>query len=159
VGIVRSRPNPKLEGHPLSVDNLPIIKTDNNKCMLKRIYLYTLQIKLQILVLAACSSVVFAASDHCTPSACKLQICKSATEIHCGPNEMVVPNATDCGCCDGCVRLRGMMIITIIMDVFSTKTISLIYLWCCALWLTIVLFYIFIVCFVFTLVLHRNWPF
>jgi hypothetical protein len=122
------------------MDSLPISKTDNNKCMLKRMYLYTLQIKLQILVLAACSSVVFAASDDCDPRFCKRVKCTPATELDCHPNAMVVPNASVCGCCDRCVRLLSLMIITIIMDVFSTKTISLNDLLCCALWLTIVLF-------------------
>jgi hypothetical protein len=125
------------------MDSLPIIKTDNNKCMLKRMYLYTLQIKLQIFVLAACWSVVFAFDVPCYEGICKHANCRPATEIQCEPNEMVVPNATECGCCDGCVRMLGILIITIIMDVFSTKTISLNDLWCCALWLTIVLFQYF----------------
>jgi hypothetical protein len=122
-------------------------------------HLYTLQIKLQILVLAACWSVVFAESYICSEGICEYEQCTPANKIQCEPNKMLVTNATYCGCCDGCVNMIGMMIITIIMDVFSTKTISLNDLWCCALWLTIVLFYIFNVRFVFTLVLHRNWPF
>jgi hypothetical protein len=143
------------------MDSLPIIKTDNNKCLLKRMYLYTLQIKLQILVLAACSSVVFAQRNNCHEGDCSEARCTPATELHCRPNEMVVANSStsECGCCPSCIKMLCMMIITIIMDVFSTKTISLNDLLCWALWLTIVLFNIFIVRFVFTLVLHRNWPF
>jgi hypothetical protein len=101
---------------------------------------YTLQMKLQILVLAACSSIVFAVLDGCDPSFCKRVKCTPATDLDCGPYAMVVPNATMCGCCDTCVRVLSMMIITIIMDVFSTKTISLNDLLFCALWLTILLF-------------------
>jgi hypothetical protein len=111
------------------MDGLPIINTDNNKCLLKRMHLYTLQIKLQILVLAACWSGVFAIFNECKSNYCMGVKCTPATDLDCGPNEMVVPNATLCGCCDGCVKLLSM-IITIIMDVFSTKTISLNDLWC-----------------------------
>jgi hypothetical protein len=96
----------------------------------KRKHLYTLQIKLQILVLAACWSVVFGFDVSCCEGICELANCTAANEIQCEPNEMVLPNATECGCCDGCVRMLGMMIITIIMDVFGTKTISLNDLWC-----------------------------
>jgi hypothetical protein len=103
-------------------------------------HLYTLHIKLQILVLAACWSVVFASDDSCHEGICELANCTQANEIQCEPNEMVVPNATECGCCYGCVRMLCMMIITITMDVISTKTISLNYLWCFALWLIIVVF-------------------
>jgi hypothetical protein len=112
------------------MDGLPIIKTDNNKCLLKRMLLYSLQIKLQILVLAACSSVVLAESDACTPSASKRFKCKPVTELKCQPDETVMPNATICGCSEACVRPLSMIIITIIMDGFSTKTISLNDLWC-----------------------------
>jgi hypothetical protein len=127
----------------------------------KRMYLYTLQIKLQILFLAACCSVVFAASFICNRRFCENEECTRlpSTELKCHPSKVVMPNSTFCGCCPSCVELLGMMIITIIMDGFSTKTISLNDLWCCALWLLLCLFYIFIFRFVFTLVLHRNWPF
>jgi hypothetical protein len=101
-------------------------------------HLYTLQIKLQILVLAACWPVVFVKSDDCAPDYCEIAECAQA--FGCNPDEFMMPNATLCGCCDACVRQLGITIITIIMDVFITKTISLNDLWCCALWLTIVLF-------------------
>jgi hypothetical protein len=100
-------------------------------------HLYTLQIKLQILVPAACSSVIFAFPVPCFEGICSKVTCRPANELQCDTNKMVVTNASECGCCEGCIK---MMIITIIMDVFSTKTISLNDLWCCALWLTIVLF-------------------
>jgi hypothetical protein len=84
----------------IGMDSLSIIKTDKNKYLVKRMHLYTLQIKLQILVLAACSSAVFLTSDDCTPDYCERAECAQA--LGCRPDEIMMPNATLCGCCDAC---------------------------------------------------------
>jgi hypothetical protein len=84
-------------------------------------HLYTLQLKLEILVLAACSSVVFAFDIPCYEGICSRVTCTPANKIQCEPNKMVVTNASECGCCDGCIKMLGMMNITIIMDVLVLR--------------------------------------
>jgi hypothetical protein len=77
-------------------------------------HLYTLQMKLQILDLAACSSVVFA--FVCPRDYCETVDCTKVTKLPCPPNEILVANASSCGCCPICTWFQNMIMIIIIFS-------------------------------------------